>query len=334
MPHKKKLVVVVPMEGTSLMNIAGPCDVFTQANKVLKNDPATAHEGYEILIAAPGNGKRIMTQSGVEIVCNMFTSDIKRPIDTLLVAGLGKEFLENNHQKYYKWLKEVYPKLRRIGSICIGAFALARAGVLDGRRATTHWHYSDRFQQEHPLVKVDTNPFFIRDGNVFTSGGIASGLDLALAMLEEDYGRDLALAVARRLVIYLRRPGYQSQFGGLLGEQRYAHTIAGRLHEWMTTHLDKDLSVEQLALQMNMSPRNFARVFLKETALTPAKYVEKLRVDTARRFLEESDLSTEQIAVKCGLGSMVSMRRVFLRHLMVSPSDYRRTFRTALQPET
>ncbi|RBL88501.1 GlxA family transcriptional regulator [Chitinophaga flava] len=330
MSHAKKLIVIIPMEGTSLLDVAGPCDVFSQASKILQSDPLHEDEGYEILLASAADSGHLKTGSGVELVCPVAATDLDRPIDTLLIAGLGKEFLENSHHDFYKWLHKIYPGLRRIGSVCIGAYALARAGILDGRRATTHWQYSQDFQEQHPAVKVDTNPFYTCDGNVYTSGGLASGIDLALALLEEDYGREMAALVAKKMVIYLKRPGYQSQFGELLDNHQLAHTMAGRLRPWMLQELNQDLSVERLAEHMNMSPRNFARVFLRESGLTPAKYVEKLRVETARKFLEESDFSMEQIAEKCGLGGMVSMRRVFLRHLSVSPSDYRRTFRTAL----
>lgn len=326
----QKLIVIVPMEGTALLDIAGPCDVFSRADKILRSDPDWQGAGYEILLASPVAAHHLKTQSGVEVVCPVTVAELDRPIDTLLIAGLGTEFLANNLHDFYDWLRNVYPRLRRIGSVCIGAYALARAGILSGRRATTHWQYSQDFQEKHPDVQVDTNPFYTCDGNVYTSGGLASGIDLALALLEEDYGRELAAQVAKKMVIYLRRPGYQSQFGELLDHRHLTNTLAGKLHPWMIQILQEDLSVERQAAQVNMSPRNFARVFLRETGLTPAKFVERLRVETARKYLEDSDLSIEQVAEKCGLGSMVSMRRVFLRHLSVSPSDYRRTFRTAL----
>lgn len=331
MPVSKKLVVIVAMEGTALLDIAGPCDVFSQANKILRNDVQGQEEGYEILLASAVEDHHLKTQSGVELICPVTVDELDRPIDTLLIAGLGTEFLQYNLHHFYEWLNKVYPRLRRIGSVCIGAYALARAGILRGRRATTHWQYTQDFQDRHPDVQLDTNPFYTRDGNVYTSGGLASGIDLAFALLEEDYGRDLAAQVAKRMVIYLKRPGYQTQFGELLDHHRLANTLAGKLRPWMTQELHQDLSVERLAAQANMSPRNFARVFLRESGLTPAKFVEKLRVETARKYLEESDLSIEQIAEKCGLGGMVSMRRVFLRHISVSPSDYRRNFRTSLQ---
>jgi transcriptional regulator GlxA family with amidase domain len=178
---------------------------------------------------------------------------------------------------------------------------------------------------------VDTNPFFSRDSNIYTSGGVTSGIDLALALVEEDHGRDIALQIARKLVLQLKRPGYQSQFSTLLEIHSLENSIGGKLYPWMVWRLEEDLSIDCLAQHCNMSVRNFARVFLKETGLTPAKFVEKVRVEMARRYLEDSDWSVEQIAGKCGLGGLISMRRTFLRHLKVSPSDYRRSFRTSLQ---
>jgi len=179
-------------------------------------------------------------------------------------------------------------------------------------------------------VKVDTDPFFTHDSNIYTSGGVASGIDLALAMIEEDHGRDVALQIARKLVLQLKRPGYQSQFSTLLAVHSMENSIGGKLYSWMVRHLAEDLSAACLAQRSNMSVRNFARVFLKETGLTPAKFVEKVRVEVARRYLEDSDMSMDQIAGKCGLGGLISMRRTFMRHMSISPSDYRRSFRTSL----
>jgi len=327
--EKKKLIVVVPMPGIFLLDIAGPCDVFMSADRVLSENPGTGREGYELLLASPVDTKKIVTKSGLGIDCPVFVSEITRPIDTLIVAGFSKMQLQSGHP-FFQWLKQIYPKVRRIGSVCIGTYALAEAGILDGKQATTHWEFSQEFQLRYPAVKVDTNPFYTRDCNVYTSGGVASGIDLALALVEEDYGRDVALNAARKLVLPLKRPGYQSQFSTLVQIHSLENSIAGKLHPWLMRHLAEELNVEQLAEHSNMSVRNFTRVFLKETGLTPAKFVEKLRVEVARKYLEDSDLTMDQIAVKCGLGGLVSMRRTFMRHMMVSPSDYRRSFRTSL----
>jgi transcriptional regulator GlxA family with amidase domain len=322
--EKKKLIVIVPMPGTFLLDIAGPCDVFAAADQALNGQG-----GYEVLLASPLNTNRILSKSGVELVCPAIATAITQPIDTLIVAGFPMAMLKTMPH-FIQWLRETYPHVQRIGSICVGTYALAEAGILDGKQATTHWEHSQRFQQLYPQIKVDTNPFFTRDGNIYSSGGVASGIDLSLALVEEDHGREIALRVARRLVVHLKRPGYQSQFSKLLEMNSFENSIAGKLYPWMIHHLAEDLSIEQLAEHSSMSVRNFARVFPRETGLTPAKFVEKVRVEVARKYLEDSDLSMEQIAEKCGLGGLISMRRTFLRHLMVSPSDYRRSFRTSL----
>ena len=327
--EEKKLIVVIPMPGIFLLDIAGPCDVFMSADWVLSENPGTGRAGYELLLASPVDTKRIATKSGIGIDCPVMVSEIDRPIDTLIVAGFSRMQLQSGHP-FFGWLKNIYPKVRRIGSVCIGTYALAEAGILDGRQATTHWEFSQEFQLRYPEVRVDTNPFYTRDCNVYTSGGVASGIDLALALVEEDYGRDVALSAARKLVLPLKRPGYQSQFSTLLQVHSLENSIAGKLHPWLIRHLAEELSVEHLAAHSNMSVRNFTRVFLRETGLTPAKFVEKVRVEVARKYLEDSDLTMDQIAVKCGLGGLLSMRRTFMRHMMVSPSDYRRSFRTSL----
>lgn len=320
---KKKLIVVVPMPGTFLLDIAGPCDVFAAADQALNGEG-----GYEVMLASPLNTKTIHSKSGIDLICPVIATSITRPIDTLIVAGFPMAMLKTSPH-FIQWLRDIYPRLNRIGSICVGTYALAEAGILDGKQATTHWEHSQQFQLRYPQIKVDTNPFYTQDGNVYSSGGVASGIDLSMALVEEDYGREVALRVARKLVLHLKRPGYQSQFSKLLEVNSFENSIAGKLYPWMIHHLAEDLSIEQLAEHSSMSVRNFARVFPRETGLTPAKFVEKVRVEVARKYLEDSDLSMEQIAEKCGLGGLISMRRTFLRHMMVSPSDYRRSFRTS-----
>lgn len=325
----KKLVVIVPMPGIFLLDLAGPADVFMMADKALAERAGGAIDGYELLLASPVNRKKFATKSGIEIDCNVRASEIDRSIDTLIIAGFSRMEMQSGHP-FFQWLKYIYPKVRRIGSVCIGTYALAEAGILNGKKATTHWEFSQEFQLKYPEVKVDTNPFYTRDCNVYTSGGVASGIDLALALVEEDYGHDIALYVARKLVLQLKRPGYQSQYSTMLQVYSFENSLAGKLHSWLVQNIADELSVEHLAEHSHMSARNFTRVFLKETGITPAKFVEKLRVEVARKYLEDSDLTIDQIAAKCGLGGIVSMRRTFLRHMMVSPSDYRRTFRTSL----
>lgn len=327
---KKKLIVVVPMPGTFLLDFAGPSDVFSAADKIISEQLTGQGGGYEVVLASPLSTRKVVAKGDVAFSCPVRAENIDRPIDTLIIAGFSMPQSEPRLQ-FLAWLRRIYPSVRRICSICVGTYALAEAGILDGKQATTHWEHSQAFQQKYPQIKVDTDPFYTRDGNVYSSGGVASGIDLSLALVEEDHGRDIALKVARKLVIYLKRTGYQSQFSTLLEIHTLENSIAGKLYSWMIRHLQENMSVEHLAEHANMSLRNFNRVFLKETGMTPAKFVEKLRVETARRYLEDSDLSMEQIAEKCGLGGVVSMRRTFMRHMMVSPSDYRRSFRTSLQ---
>ena len=326
-PPKSKLVVLVAFPNLPLLEIAGPGDVFFQASKTVY-EKTGIENAYEVVVISADRSDQIVSRSGITIASALKIEDIKRPIDTLLVAGYNFENPAIEESDFYSWLAEIAAKVRRIGSICVGTFALAKAGLLNNKNVTTHWEKGAKLLNQYPDLQVDTSQFFIKDGNIYTSGGVSSGTDLALALVEEDYGREVAVSVARHLVLYLKRPGFQSQFGDLLPEPEFETGVFGKIQDWMVTHLDQDLSVEQLALHSNMSPRNFARVFLKETGVTPAKFVEKLRVEMARKLLEESDFNIEQIAEKTGLISLVSMRRIFLRNLMVTPSDYRRTFKT------
>lgn len=328
--QQKKQVVIVAMSGNTLINFAGPADVFTHADKFLSLSGSKM--GYDVLIVAPTMDKKITSQTGIEITCQFCAMEITTPIDTLIVAGNDFQALKKpEYQDFFNWLSAVNENnTRRIGSVCGGAFALARAGILNGRKATTHWDISEKLKKDYPLVDVDSNAFYTTDGHIYTSGGVSSGIDLALALVEEDHGKDIAIQVARKLVFYLSRPGFQTQFGNLLPAYESSN-IAGKLQNWFSEHLHEPLDVARTADHLNMSPRNFTRVFHKQTGLPPAKFVEKLRVEMARKYLEDTDMSLEMIAEKCGLGGLVSMRRTFLRHLMTTPSDYRRAFRTSLK---
>ena len=327
-PHTK-LVVIVAFPNLPLLEIAGPGDVFFHASKAIFEKTGIGN-AYQVIVVAADGSDQIVTRSGITIAAPLNIDAINQPIDTMLIAGYNFENPAIESSDFYKWLSDISAKVRRIGSICVGTFALAKAGLLSGKNVTTHWDKAAKLHRDFPDVHVDSSQFFIKDGKIYTSGGVSSATDLSLALVEEDHGREIAVAVARHLVLYLKRPGYQYQFGDLLPANESELGLLGKIQEWLLTHLDKDLSVEQLAFHSHMSPRNFARVFLKETGLTPAKFVEKLRVEMARKLLVESDLSIEQIAEKTGLVSMVSMRRVFLRNLMVTPSHYRRAFKTTL----
>jgi transcriptional regulator GlxA family with amidase domain len=257
---------------------------------------------------------------------------VTHSIDTLLVAGgLGAQEAARD-QALLRWLKRMAPRVRRLGSICTGAFVLAAAGLLDGRRVTTHWKWCRHLAQAHPQIAVDPDPIFLRDGRVYTSAGVTAGMDLALALVEDDFGRDAALWIARHLVLFARRPGGQSQFSVLLDLQAAEREPLRDLQAWVTEHLDQDLSVERLAQRVHMSSRNFARVFQRQVGWTPARFVERLRVEAARRRLEESAAGLAEVARECGFGSPDSLRRSFLRVLRVAPADYRRRFHRKATP--
>jgi transcriptional regulator GlxA family with amidase domain len=311
-----------------LLDLAGPLDVFTYADKYLRECGIAG--GYDVQVVSPVRDMSTVERSGIEIRCTCVAMDVEGHVDTVLIAG--NDFSQRDNpllDEFYAWLSGLeVRRVRRIGSVCGGAFALAKAGLLDGRRATTHWDICGRLEEEFPEVRVDRTAFYVQDGPIYTSGGVSSGTDLALAMVEEDHGKEVALETARKLVMFLNRPGYQVQFGHLLPVFE-APGIAERLRPWANEHLHERLDVVRMAGHLSMSPRNFTRVFHKQTGLPPAKYIEKLRVESARKFLEDTDLSLELIAERCGLGGLVSMRRTFLRHLMTTPSDYRRAFRSS-----
>jgi transcriptional regulator GlxA family with amidase domain len=218
--------------------------------------------------------------------------------------------------------------------VCVAAFILAEAGLLHNKRATTHWAFAAELQKKYPDVKVDANPIWIQDGNIYTSAGITAGIDLALAMVEEDHGASVALDVARDLVVFLRRPGGQAQFSVSLSTQASGSKPLHDLQVWMAENLNKTLSVDVLARRAAMSPRNFSRVFRKETGITPAKFAERLRVEAARRQLEQTVKAVKEIAASCGFTSSEIMRRTFLSQLQVTPSAYRLRFQSRSPPGT
>jgi transcriptional regulator GlxA family with amidase domain len=249
-------------------------------------------------------------------------------VDTLVIPGGPGIWALRQDAVLMKWIHEALPKARRVASVCLGAFVLAWTGALDGKRAVTHWRYCPRLADGFPNIRVEPNAIFVRDGRVWTSAGVSAGIDLALAMIEEDFGHTTALDIARRLVVFLKRPGGQSQFSTVLAAQ--ASDVEGRfsaLHAWIIENIAGDLKVETLAEKAGMSPRTFARTYTSRTGMTPASGVEALRVETARLLLESSEFDgVVEIARRAGFGDDERMRRAFMRHLGVSPSEYRSRF--------
>jgi len=311
-------VVIVAFPGVQTLDVTGPAEVLRAATKL--HPP-----GYDITIAAPD--LRPLRTSTVTMVPDLPVNACRFPIDTLIVAGGTGTRRAEEDEALIAWLREAGKRARRVTSVCTGAFLLARAGLLDGRRATTHWASCGDLAGRYPAVTVEPDPIFVRDGKVATSAGVTAGMDLALALVEEDLGRDVALEAARWLVLFLQRPGGQAQFSAQLAAQTADRAPLRELQAWIPDHLGEDLSVPALARRAQMSERNFARAFRRETGMTPGAYVEAARVESARIALETGDLPVENVAHRSGFGTVETMRRAFRRRVGVSPVDYRTRFR-------
>ena len=321
-------IVFVAGPGTEILDLVGPLQVFARASDIYRRNNSGAPI-YSIEVVSVSPVRSLTANCGLRFHADKTFRQLRGKIDTLLVAG-GDAIEQNKiNPEAVRWLKQIAKRARRVGSVCTGAMLLARAGLLDGRRVTTHWNWCETLVRRAPRADVDPDPIFVRDENIYTSAGVTTGMDLALALVEEDYGSRLALETARNLVLYLRRPGGQSQFSAALSLQATDRKPLRELEAWVLEHLDTPLTVPALAQHLAMSPRNFARVFTREMKTTPAKFVERLRVEAARRRLEESQNSMETIANECGFGSVNSMRNVFQRTLKISPGQYRRHFRHA-----
>jgi transcriptional regulator GlxA family with amidase domain len=306
-----------------LLDLVGPCEVFSMANRLAQRARPADGEPYLLEILSLFPDLQVRAASGISLMADRWWTDCGVPIDTLLIPGGFEMGRVTRDVDLLRWLYEMSPRVRRIGSICSGAFVLAAAGVLDGRRATTHWQDCGQLAREYPGISVEPDRIYVKDGNVYTSAGVTAGLDLALALVEEDLGRELAFAVAQMLVMFVRRPGGVTQFSALLQSQAAERQPLRDLVVWAAEHLEEDLSIEKLAAQVHMSVRNFSRAFRKELGKTPARFIELLRVEAAGRMLEQNGARIEHVAKECGLGSGDSMRRSFLRVWGVPPSEYR-----------
>jgi transcriptional regulator GlxA family with amidase domain len=310
-------VVIVAFPGVQPLDVVGPAEVFTTA--------ATVSRGaYSVEVAAPESGPVPSTSVGV--VADRALRSCRGPIDTLVVAGGPGSRDAARDDAFVSWVRAAAARSRRVSSVCTGAFVLARAGLLDGRRATTHWASCERLAQRHSAVTVEPDPIFVRDGEVYTSAGVTAGMDLALALVEDDLGRRVALEVARWLVLFVKRPGGQSQFSAQLAAQTPDREPLRELQEWIAGNLDADLSVPALAARAHMSERNFARAFRRELGLTPGAYVEVARVEAARIALESAATPVDVVARQAGFGTVETMRRAFHRRLGVGPAEYRARF--------
>jgi transcriptional regulator GlxA family with amidase domain len=317
-------VVIVAYPAVQSLDVCGPLEVFDGARRLIE---ATGRpdRGYEIRIASP-DGAPLSTSSGLPLAPHAALREVDLDVDTLIVAGGAGHRAAMHDATLVAWLPSAAARARRTASVCTGAFLLARAGLLDDRRATTHWAFTEQLAREYPNVTVEADPIFLRDGPIWTSAGVTAGMDLALALVEEDLGRDAALTIARHLVLFLRRPGNQSQFSATLAAQAPAREPLREVQRLVIEEPAAAHTVEAMAARADMSPRHFARAFRAETGVTPARYVERVRLEAARARLEDTAEPIAAVAAACGFGTAETMRRSFLRALHVGPAEYRRRF--------
>jgi transcriptional regulator GlxA family with amidase domain len=319
-------IVILSPPGVQSLDIVGPAEVFWEAARRLKNMSA-----YDIQIMSTG-ASSVAGTGQLRFLADRTIFDPDEPIDTLLVAG--DPSFQAIDPPVIDWLQRRVPTVRRYGSICTGVFLLAAAGLLDGKKVTTHWECADKFCKDFPDIDVNVDAIFIRDGALITAAGVTSGIDLALSLVEEDHGRDIAMIVARYMVMFLKRPGGQSQFSAHLVGQMSETTMIQKAQEYVLANLSAPLAVEHLAQKIGMSTRNFARVFRRELGITPADFVAAARTDAARRMLEDTTQPLQRIAALSGFGDVSAMRRTFAKTIGVGPQAYRARFQPSHVPRT
>lgn len=327
----RQVLIIVPENGM-LFEATGIADILEHANRLSISSGNSAC--YAVQIATTHQHRTVHGRSGLCLLANSRIAEIdpNKKWDTIVVTsrGLGGE----DSSAVAGWLRKASKSARRVVSICGGALLLAQAGLLDGKRATTHWRLLDTLQSSYPKIQVQKGPIYIEDGKFWTSAGVSSGFDLTLALVENDLGFEISRDIAQDLVMFLRRPGTQSQFSqNLLNQARTPGPIR-ELQSWIHENLALDLSVDVLARRLNMSLRNFSRIFMRETGLSPAKFVEEVRLSYARQRLEQSRDKLEKIAIECGFGNGLSLRRVFEKNLGVTPSEYRSRFHSLEMAES
>lgn len=321
---RARRIAILLYPGVQSLDVTGPLEVFAGAQQAVEAS-GRPDPGYTISTIARAPAP-VRTSSGLQITPDGLLPRAGEKIDTLIVPGGSGREQAVRDEALLAWLRRAPKQSRRVASVCTGSFLLAAAGLLDGRRATTHWAFAAELARTHPAIEVDPDPIFIRDGSLWTSAGVTAGMDLALAMVEEDLDRDLALSIARHLVLFLRRPGNQSQFSATLGAQQPDAEPLREIQRLVLEDVAGEHRVEAMAARAHMSPRNFARAFRAQTGVTPARYVESVRLEAARRRLEETGEPVQAIARACGFGTAETMRRCFMRALQVGPAEYRRRF--------
>lgn len=308
-------VVITGPAPVQILDVTGPLEVFGSG------------PDYEVSLATPDNGNYLRTNRGIDLSHATPIEQVTDRIDTLIVAGGPGAESGSYDPAFLSWLVSASERSRRVASICTGAFVLAAAGLLDGRKAVTHWRFCDRLAREYPSISVQPDPIHLKDGKFYTSAGITSGIDLSLALVEEDHGHKAALSIARSLVMFLVRPGGQSQFSHMLSHQASYSQPIRELQIWMLENLCERLTVDSLAEQAGMSARNFTRICLRETGMNPGQFVDRMRVEAAQRMIDNSSNGLKEIADQCGFQTAEAMRRSFTRILGITAAQYASRFR-------
>jgi transcriptional regulator GlxA family with amidase domain len=321
MPIAPRAIEVLAFQAVQLLDVCGPLQVFATANELALAAGGVAPYVPRVVSL---RGEPVTASAGLTLATAPLPS-ARAAADTLLIAGGPGVHAAAADAVILDWVRKRAARARRTASVCTGAYLLAAAGVLDGRRATSHWSHCGELARRFPLIRVEADPIFINDGSVWTSAGVTAGIDMALALVEQDLGRAASLAVARHLVVFLKRPGGQSQFSAALSLQTDDDRF-GALHNWIERHLAEDMPLAVLAGQAGMSERSFSRHYAESTGRTPARAVEQLRVEAARQLLSDTALPVKRIAQRCGFGSEETMRRSFVRLLAATPQDYRARF--------
>lgn len=320
---RPRRIVVLALPKSALSDLAGPYEAFVMGGKLGQLKLKLKHPAYEVSLVSVA-GSSIATLSGLRIEGAVPLSRYKGFPDTVIVAGEADSLVpRQDHSALFRWVREAAVQSRRVCSVCTGVFCLAEAGVLNGRRVTTHWQHAGALSRKYRSLEVDPEPVFLRDDKFYSSAGCTAAVDLSLALIEEDLGVEIATEIASQTIMSFRRPGRQAQISSLLKLQMSDREPLRELQGWILEHLRLPLTVEDLAAQVHMSPRNFARSFVAAVGTTPARFLETLRLEAARRRLEETDRGVDRIAAECGFGSAEVMRRSFVRNLGVPPSAYR-----------
>lgn len=308
-------IVISGPPPVQILDVTGPLEVFSNVSD------------YRVKLLAFDGTDELLTARGIKLGGAISTDNVSDQIDTLVIAGGPGAESGQYDEKYIRWVADAASRSRRVASICTGAFVLAAAGLLDGKRAVTHWGFCDRLAREFPQIRVLPDPIFLRDGSIYTSAGITAGIDLSLALVEEDYGHQTALTVARQLVMFLVRPGGQAQYSHMLSRQATTSEPLRELQVYMLENLKADLSVEALAERIGMSPRHFSRVCLREMKMNPGQFVDRLRVEAAQQMIDSSSMGLKEIADACGFRSADSMQRTFQRVIGITAAEYSERFK-------